>query len=146
MRDLRRASGHNCGLPAFRHLLDRTTYRLSAERLSDNGTRQQAKALPRGCIGHLDEELWRNHPSETIERVYSVVADEQRLAIKNPGHTLRVSALKQMFPTARFVFVYRGEEDVIASMTRHNKRSFILPIAGLETNDDPRASAEIVWG
>ena len=30
-------------------------------------------------------------------------------------------------------------------MTRHNKRSFILAISGLETNYDPRASAEIVW-
>jgi Sulfotransferase family len=100
---------------------------------------------PEDVSGILDEELWRNHPSETIERVYSVVADEKRLAIKNPGHTLRVSALKQMFPTAQFVFVHRGKEDVIASMTRHNKRAFILPIGGLETNNDPRASAEIVW-
>jgi hypothetical protein len=72
------------------------------------------------------------------------------LAIKNPNHTLRVSALKQMFPSARFVFVHRDKADVIASMTRKNKWSFIRNkrslIRGLETNNDLRACAETVWG
>ena len=107
------------------------------------------KNCPEDVSGILDEDLWRNHPTETIERIYSVVAGEKRLAIKNPNHTLRVSALKQMFPTARFVFVHRDKEDVIASMTRKNKWSFIRNkrslIRGLESNNDLRASAEIVW-
>jgi Sulfotransferase family len=107
------------------------------------------KNCPEDQSGILDEDLWRNHPTGTIERIYSAVAGEKRLAIKNPNHTLRVPALKQMFPSARFVFVHRDKEDVIASMTRNNKWSFIRNkrplIRGLESNNDLRASAETVW-
>ena len=77
---------------------------------------------PEDVSGILDEELWRNHPSETIGRVYSVVAGEKRLAIKNPGHTLRVCP-KVNVPDCPIRFRASRQKDVIASMIRHNQEA-----------------------
>jgi hypothetical protein len=57
--------------------------------------------------------VWR----KTIETFYSKLSLQKRgrLVLKNPYHSMRISCLKQIFPQAKFIHIYRSPLKVIPS-------------------------------
>jgi len=51
--------------------------------------------------------------------------DGKQLLLKNPAHTARLSILKEMYPQAKFIHIYRNPYDVFYSMLKF--MSIVLP-------------------
>lgn len=58
--------------------------------------------LSRGDVGR-----WKQAYRQFLESV-ALGADGRRLALKNPANTARIPTLLEMFPDARFIFLYRN--------------------------------------
>lgn len=75
-------------------------------------------------------------PPETIEdfkRIYmnylkkvSFYHNHKRLILKNPSNTARIKLLLEMFPNAKFVFIYRNPYHVYLSMKRNIEKEMTL--------------------
>lgn len=117
---------------------------------------------PEDRSGANDEKLWRetlswSDPREAVpahsatelsllRETYLSLARNKRLVIKNPSHIVRLPILREMFPSARFVFVSRPPWPTIASMVAGNKRSFIIPTQRvMALPDDLLLRASTVW-
>jgi hypothetical protein len=64
-------------------------------------------------LSHESLERWKRG-FETFLKKLSVIKND-RLVIKAPPHTARIPILMEMFPEAKFVYIYRNPYDVFAS-------------------------------
>lgn len=65
----------------------------------------------------------------------------RRLVLKNPAHTARVSTLVEMFPKAKFIFIYRDPVTVFYSTRRLYLNA--LPQFAVQTLSDEQMDREI---
>lgn len=74
--------------------------------------------------GVSDEELaaWKEALTTLMRKV--TVRDNRRLVMKSPSHTFRVPLLLEMFPKARFVYIYRNPLRVFLSGVHLRKTIF----------------------
>jgi hypothetical protein len=78
-------------------------------------------------------ERWKRTFTEFLQMV-TLAWDGRRLVLKNPENTARIPTLLEMFPGARFVFVYRNPYVVYASMVRlHRTLVRDMSLQGLAT-------------
>ena len=66
-----------------------------------------------------------------------------RLALKNPSNTSRIPTLLELFPKAKFIFIYRHPMEVYASTKNLYKR--IVPIFQLQDYDFEMVRKNIIW-
>ncbi len=59
------------------------------------------------------EKLWKLKFGDFIKKNAFVTG--KRIVLKNPFHSMRIPLLKEMFPNALFIHIYRNPEDVIPS-------------------------------
>src|SRR5205807_1460630 len=66
----------------------------------------------------------------------------QRLLLKNPAHSARLSRLRALFPGAKFIHIHRDPLDVVQS-TRKLYRT-VLPLLALQSYDLDAVEAHII--
>jgi hypothetical protein len=127
--------------------------------------------IPEEHSGVVDSQLWWNgfefeywdserarpsvetpiHDSRRINRlrdVYTAMAGDRRLVIKNPSHLARLDILAEMFPVAAYLFCLRGPWHTIQSMAVKavTKGSFLLRTEkNLALPNDPLLKAAASW-
>lgn len=72
---------------------------------------------------------WKNYYINVLKKA-TLHMHSKRLVLKNPPNTARVKLLLEMFPTAKFIHIYRNPYIVYAS-TKHLSQN-ILPIFALQ--------------
>lgn len=70
-------------------------------------------------------------------------ASKSRLALKNPTNTCRIPTLLELFPNAKFIYIYRHPTEVYASTKKLYKR--IVPIFQLQDFDFESVRKNIIW-
>ena len=66
-----------------------------------------------------------------------------RLVLKNPSNTSRIPTLLELFPNAKFIFIYRHPLEVYASTKKLYKR--IVPIFQLQDYNFEMIRKNIIW-
>lgn len=71
-----------------------------------------------------EEELafWKQEYMTFLKKV--TLQDDRRLVLKSPGNTLRIPVLLDLFPDAKFVYIYRNPFDVFNSTCHMRKAMF----------------------
>ncbi|MDZ8262754.1 sulfotransferase [Nostoc sp. ChiQUE01b] len=72
---------------------------------------------------------WKNYYINVLKKA-TLHMDSKRLVLKNPPNTARVKLLLEMFPTAKFIHIYRNPYIVYAS-TKHLSQN-LLPAFALQ--------------
>jgi hypothetical protein len=118
--------------------------------------------VPEDRAGVLDEHLWRysfqyeansdvpicdSRSVTAIRDIYTAIARDRLLVLKNPRHSLRVPVLREIFPDARFVFVVRNPWHVMQSATSaRNPNGFLLRSERINAlPNDPLVRAAATW-
>jgi len=70
-----------------------------------------------------DKEAWQNALLLLLKKI-TLRHKGKRVVLKSPSHTYRVKVLTEMFPDAKFVYIYRNPFDVFNS-TCHLRRTMI---------------------
>ena len=88
-----------------------------------------------------DLERWKKRWSWFNKKMAIQYADKQ-IVYKNPTHTFRIRHLLEMYPNAKFVFIYRNPYDLFASNVKFHKEVF--EIYALQTWDDEEMQETIL--
>lgn len=70
-------------------------------------------------------------------------SSKPRLALKNPTNTSRIPTLLELFPNAKFIFIYRHPTEVYASTKKLYRK--IVPIFQLQNFDFEMIRKNIIW-
>lgn len=70
-----------------------------------------------------EKQSWMNALMLLLKKI-TLQHDGKRVVLKSPSHTFRVKVLLEMFPDAKFVYIYRNPFDVFNS-TCHLRRTMI---------------------
>lgn len=70
-------------------------------------------------------------------------SSKPRLALKNPTNTSRIPTLLELFPNAKFIFIYRHPTEVYASTKKLYRK--IVPIFQLQDFDFEMVRENIIW-
>jgi hypothetical protein len=73
----------------------------------ENATRYFERGVMFDGLGRRDIEKWKRIYVNFLKMV-SLGSEDRRLVLKNPANTARIPTLLEMFPDARFIFVYRN--------------------------------------
>jgi hypothetical protein len=89
--------------------------------------------FPKGMLQHFQKwalfegvsqpmrEKWKKIYIEVLRKSMFTM-DNKRLIIKNPSNTARVKLILEMFPDAKFIYIYRNPEDVyVSTLNLHRK-------------------------
>lgn len=77
----------------------------------------------------IEEPVYNKEHIARLRNIYLNLAGNKRLVIKNPRHIIRVRFLKEMFPSARFVFMVRHPWHTVQSMVIKGNDAFLLKLA-----------------
>ncbi len=67
----------------------------------------------------------------------------KRLLLKSPSNTARINALLELFPDARFLFIYRDPLEVYPSTQKLYRN--VLPVFQLQDYDFQQVKKDIIW-
>jgi hypothetical protein len=67
----------------------------------------------------------------------------RRLLVKNPAHSARIQRLRDMFPGAKFIHIFRDPGDVAASTRKLYLR--MMEVVALQEYDASRIDAHVAW-
>jgi len=76
-------------------------------------------------------------------RKTTMLSDNRRLLLKNPANTARISTLLELFPKAKFIFIFRDPLEVYASTAKLYRN--VLPIFQLHAYDFKQVKKDIIW-
>lgn len=95
----------------------------------------------------VETPVYNRDHIEKVKRVYIEQAKSKRLVLKNPAHLTRVRFLKEMFPSALFVFCVRNPWHTLQSMVVKGNNAFLLKTFGnYVLPDDLLMKAAFSWG
>ena len=95
----------------------------------------------------VEAPVYNRDHLEKVKRVYLEQAKSKRLVLKNPAHLTRVRFLKEMFPSALFVFCVRNPWYTLQSMVIKGNKAFLLKTFGnYVLPDDLLMQAAFSWG
>lgn len=95
----------------------------------------------------VETPVYNRDHIEKVKRVYLEQAKSKRLVLKNPSHLTRVRFLKEMFPSALFVFCVRNPWQTLQSMVIKGNNAFLLKTFGnYVLPDDLLMKAAFSWG
>ncbi len=85
----------------------------------------EAETLWRDCFGReYITDISENKKNEVIHAIQSVLEKEKKVRFlnKSPQNSMRIFALKKIFPDAKFINIARDPRAVIASMLTRNEK------------------------
>lgn len=90
-----------------------------------------------------DRKKWQSALLFVVKKMTLRYGDARPLVLKSPPNTGRVSALLELFPSARFIYLHRNPYHVFSSMLAMSKDSLEVNYA-LQTTP-PRAREEVIF-
>ena len=80
------------------------------------------KSLEMEKLSEPERQHWKDCLMLLLRKI--TYADQRRIVLKSPSHTYRIPLLLEMFPDAKFVYIYRNPYDVFRSAV-HLRRTMI---------------------
>ena len=91
-------------------------------------------------ISQKDLAVWQKVYMQIIKKA-TFASGNKQLILKNPANTGRIKQILEIFPNAKFVYIYRNPYDVFASMQNfYNK---VLPKCSLQKIDRQKVTENI---
>ncbi|MGB8688990.1 MAG: sulfotransferase [Microcoleus sp.] len=85
---------------------------------------------------------WKTAYTDVLKRIF-LSKNGKRLLLKNPVNTARINILLEIFPDAKFIYLYRNPYTVYTSMSQLYKR--ILPLSRLQNITEVELEANIIF-
>jgi hypothetical protein len=85
---------------------------------------------------------WKKDYTSLLKRI-SLSKNGKRLLLKNPVNTARINILLEIFPDAKFIYLYRNPYIVYASMSQAYKR--VLPMLRLQNITEVELEQNIIF-
>jgi len=106
-----------------------------------NPRRQYRQSVLFKDMSDKDTEVWKKKYLYLIKAV-TFANNGKRLILKNPANTSRIKVLLELFPDARFIFIYRNPYKVYASTMKLRKR--VLGLFALQTSNPEELGQDII--
>lgn len=69
-----------------------------------------------------ERELWKQTLLKFMRKLS--IRDDKPIVLKSPGHTMKVTTILEMFPDAKFVYIYRNPYNVVSSTVHLREKTF----------------------
>jgi omega-hydroxy-beta-dihydromenaquinone-9 sulfotransferase len=94
------------------------------------------EGAPQRAIDEFKQKYYK------LLQIATIHADNKPLILKNPVNTARVRLLREMFPEAKFIHIYRSPYDIFASS--HNLHQTLSKLTTLQAIDSANADETVL--